>query len=180
MRRSIIDRFGLAAVAGCVAVGALAVAGCGGGGSSSTTGASGASGASGSAPLSKQEFVSQANAICADVNNKIESLQQPPQNAQVSELVPLLTQELAIAREAASKLEALTPPSELQNERDKLVANTQKEEALADKLIAAAKANDSSQAQALGQQLDALNKQDNSISSSIGLTECAKDASPQG
>jgi hypothetical protein len=41
------DRIGLAAIAGCIAVGSLAVAGCGGG-SSSTTGASGASGASGS------------------------------------------------------------------------------------------------------------------------------------
>jgi hypothetical protein len=37
-----------------------------------------------------------------------------------------------------------------------------------------------SEVQVLGQQLDALNKQDNTISSSIGLTECAKDVSPQG
>jgi len=171
----------MAAIVGCISVAGLLVAGCGGGASSSTTtGASGASGASGSAPLSKEEFVSQANSICADVNDQIEALQAPPDNAQVSELVPLLTQELAIARDAEAKLEALTPPSELQDERDKLVENTKKEEALADKIIAAAKANDASQAQSLGQQLDALNKQDNSISSSIGLTECAKDVSPQG
>jgi hypothetical protein len=180
VQRSITKRIGVAAIAACIVVGALAVTGCGGGDSSSTTGASGASGASGSAPLSKDEFVSQANAICADTNDKIEALQQPPQNPQASELVPLLTQELAIARDAATELEALTPPSELQDERDKLVANTDKQEALAAQIIAAAKANDASQAQSLGQQLEALNKENNSISSSIGLTECAKDASPQG
>jgi len=32
----------------------------------------------------------------------------------------------------------------------------------------------------LGQELDALDKQDNEIASSIGLTECAKDISPHG
>jgi hypothetical protein len=181
VRDTIFSRVRIAAVAGCIAAGALAVVGCGGGGdSTSSTGASGASGASGSEPLSKDEFVSQANAICADVNDKIEALQQPPQNPQVSELVPVFTQELAITREGETKLEALTPPSELQDERDKLVANTRKAEALVDKIIAAAKANDASQAQSLAQQLDALNKQDNQIAESIGLTECAKDVSPQG
>ena len=179
MRDTIFSRVRIAVVAGCIAVAALLVAGCGGG-SSSTTGASGASGASGSAPLSKEEFVSQANAICADTNDQIEALEAPPQGASVQEVVPLLTQELAIARDSAAKLEELTPPGELQAERDKLVANTNKEEALAVKIVAAAKANDADQAQSLGQQLDALDKQDNGIANSIGLTECTKDVSPQG
>jgi hypothetical protein len=60
-------------VAGALAVG-LVVAGCGSSSSSSTsTGASGASGATGAsgAPLSKSEFVSQANAVCKQGNAEI-------------------------------------------------------------------------------------------------------------
>src|SRR4051812_46029041 len=80
VRRSIINRISLAAIAGCVAVGALAFAGCGGGSSSSTTtGASGASGTAGSTPLSQDEFVSQANAACKQVNDQVAALKAPAQ-----------------------------------------------------------------------------------------------------
>jgi hypothetical protein len=181
VRRSIINRIGLAAIAGCIAAGSLAVAGCGGGDDTTTTGAGGASGASGSAPLSKEEFISQANAICADANGQIQALEAPPQNAQsVTEVVPFLEQGFAIASDSATRLEALTPPSELQSERDKLVADTNKQKALTEKLIAAAKADDASQFQALSQQIDAIDKRDDAIARSIGVTECAKNVDPQG
>ena len=147
MHRGIINRIGLAAIAGCVAVGALALAGCGGGSSTTATGASGASGASGSAPLSQSEFVSQANAVCKEGNTKIE---------------------------------ALTPPSNLQSDWDKLIADAKKKEALAQKTLADAKANDTSAFNADIQQIQALGGSGDALASSIGLTECAKDASPQG
>jgi len=124
--------------------------------------------------------VSQANSICQDANEQIQALEPPPDNASVTDVVPFLTQGFAIAREASDKLEALTPPSELQSERDKLVANVQKETTLTEQAIAAAKDNDAAKVQSLSQQLDTFDRQDHQISSSIGLTECAKDVSPQG
>lgn len=180
MRDTMYSRGRIAALVACVAVGALIVAGCGGGGSTTSAGATGASGAAGSEPLSKDEFISQANAICADTNQKVQALQALPQNAQLSDAVPVLTQVLGLAKDSEAKLDALTPPAELQQERDKLVANAAKEQALAEKLITAAKANDASQFQSLTQQLDALDNQDNAIAKSIGLTECAKHVEPQG
>lgn len=51
-------------------VAGLVLAGCGGGSSSTTTGASGTSGAQGAA-LSKSEFVSKGNAVCAKGNQEI-------------------------------------------------------------------------------------------------------------
>src|SRR4051812_3226990 len=59
---------------GAIAI-AIAIAGCGGGGDSTTasTGASGATGAGGTA-LSQADFVSQANAACADANSQVEAL----------------------------------------------------------------------------------------------------------
>jgi hypothetical protein len=181
VRRSIINRIGLAVIAGCIAAGSLAVAGCGGGDDTTTTGAGGASGASGATPLSKEEFISQANAICADANGQIEALEAPPQNAQsVTEVVPFLEQGFAIASDSATKLEAPTPPSELQSERDELVADTKKKIALTEKAIAAAKADDASQFQALSQQVEAIDNKDDALASSIGITECAKNVDAQG
>jgi hypothetical protein len=183
VRTTITSRIGLAAIAGCVALGSLAVAGCGGGSSSTTdaSGASGASGVAGSTPLSKDQFLSQANAICSDVNQKVEALKAPPENPQsAAEVVPFLVQGLSVARTGATQLEALNPPPEFQDERDQLVANTKKQLVLTGKAIAAAKANDTSQFQSIANQINAINKQDNEIASSMGLTECAKDAEPQG
>src|SRR4051794_21743553 len=95
VRRSIFNRTGLAAIAGCVAVGSLALAGCGGGGSSSTTGASGTSGAAGTTPLSQDEFVSQANAACTQYNDAVGALKHPSSSsmsdiaAYTAQLLPL-------------------------------------------------------------------------------------------
>jgi hypothetical protein len=180
VRTSIINRIGLAAIAGCVAVGSLALAGCGGGDDTTTAGTTGASGVAGSEPLSKEEFVSQANAICADANEQIEALVAPAENTQVTEIVPFLEQAAAIARESSTKLEALTPPSELEDQVDTLDADSQKGLTLSEDLIAAAKAGDSAQVQAVTQQLQTIDKKDDKITSSIGLTECAKDVDPQG
>src|SRR3954453_3608024 len=72
--RSLPRALSAALLATCAAA-AIAIAGCGGGDdtSSTTAGVSGAPGASGGA-LSQDEFVSQANAICADANSQIEAL----------------------------------------------------------------------------------------------------------
>jgi hypothetical protein len=181
VQSTLFNRIGLAAMVGCIAVGSLAIAGCGGGDDTSTTGASGASGAGGGTPLTEEEFVSQANALCAEANQQVEALEPVPENAQsLSEAVPLLTQGVALARESSAKLNALVPPAELQDERDQLVANGKKELALAEKEVAAAKANDTAQFEAIRQQLDALSKEDDQIAKSIGLTECAKHVEPQG
>jgi hypothetical protein len=56
-----VPRIRVAVIAGCIAVGSLAVAGCGGGSSSSTAGASGASGASSTAQVSAADF---AASVC--------------------------------------------------------------------------------------------------------------------
>jgi hypothetical protein len=177
--RTIINRIGAAAIAGCIAVGALA--GCGGGGSTtSATGASGASGASGSAPLSKDEFVSQANAICKEGNTKVEALKAPPSGGPPSGFVPYLEQTIAIQTPLVGQLEALTPPSNLQSDWDKLIADAKQKQALANKALDAAKANDTSQFTAVIQQLQAMSGSADPLARSIGLAECAKHPTPQG
>ncbi len=78
-------------------VAAVALAGCGGGGSDS---------------LSADEFRSQADAICADANAKTDALGEPTSAAT---FLPYLRAGLPIQEAQLGKLEALKPPSELQD-----------------------------------------------------------------
>ena len=180
MPSNIVNRIGLAAIAGCIAVGALAFAGCGGGSDTSTTGASGASGASGGTALSEDEFVSQANAICKEGNTKVEALKAPPSGGPPSGFVPYLSQTIAAQQPLVAELAALTPPSNLQSDWDKLIADAKQKEALANKALDAAKANDTDQFTAVIEQLQSMSGSADSLARSIGLDECAKHPTAQG
>jgi hypothetical protein len=181
VRTSIVNRIGLAAAAGCLAVGALAFAGCGGSSSTtSATGASGASGASGSAPLSQSDFVSQANAACKEGNDKIEALTALPSNPDLNDLASLTAEQITIANEVYGKLSAITPPSDLQSKYDAYLANGKSQIAVAQQLESAAKSGDTSQVKTLAQKLGAGTDQGNSDAKALGLAECAKQVSPQG
>jgi hypothetical protein len=179
VRRSIVNRVGLAAIAGCIAVGALALAACGGG-SSTSTGASGASGASGSAPLSQDEFVSQANAVCKEENDKTAALKAPSATASIQDQIPTLEQDIAIANDTYTQLNAITPPSNLQAKYAAFLSDGKGQIALANRLLDAAKANDTSKLQQMPAKANAINAQTNADANALGLTECASDVRPQG
>jgi len=177
---SIINRVGLAAIVGCVAVGALAFAGCGGGSSTSTTGASGASGASGSTPLSQGDFVSQANAVCKEENAKVAALKAPTATSSIQDQIPTLEQNIAIANDTYTKLSAITPPSNLQAKYAAYLSGGKGQIALANQLLDAAKANDTSKLQQIAAKINAGKAQSDAQAKALGLTECAKDVRPQG
>ncbi len=176
MRGSVAKRLPVGATAAVAGLVALVVAGCGGGGSSTSAGASGASGASGSAPLSKDEYVSQANAVCKEANDRIEALQAPASN-QLSDVAKTVEEELPINQEALEKFTALTPPADLQAKADQIAALGKSQIALAQQLV---KTNDVNQANALIARAKPLGDRFDSIAASMGLGECAKSPSPQG
>ena len=180
MRNTIRSRPALAAIIGCVAAASLAVAGCGGGSSTSTTGASGASGASGSAPLSQSEFVSQANAVCKEQNDKVAALKAPTATSSVQDQIPTLEQNIAIANDSYTKLSAITPPSNLQAKYSAYLSDGKGQIALANQLLDAAKANDTNKLQQIAAKINAGRAQTDSEAKALGLTECAKHARPQG
>jgi hypothetical protein len=179
VRRNIVNRIALAAIGGCIAVGTLALAGCGGG-SSTSTGASGASGASGSAPLSQDEFVSQANAACKESNDKVAALKAPSATASIQDQIPTLEQDIAIANDTYTQLNAITPPSNLQAKYTAYLNAGKGQIAFANQLLDAAKANDTSKLQQIAPRLNAGKAQADAQAKALGLTECAKDVRPQG
>ena len=158
-----------------IAVGCLAfVAGCGGGGSSTTSGASGASGVSGATPLSQDEFVSQANALCKDVNDKVAALPAlTPDN-----LATVTQQIVDISTNALPQLEQITPPENLQAQWDQFVAAVKAQNPIAEDLIKAAKAGDNAALQQAANKLKATSP--DSIAQDLGLSECAAKATPGG
>jgi hypothetical protein len=181
LRNSIFTRIGVAAIAGCIAVGALAVAGCGGGDDSTTTeaGASGASGAQGSTPLSEDEFVSQGNEACAEANDQTEALQLPGGDEPITALAEPFRESAQITQEAYDKLVALTPPEDLEQKFNEFLAQGKAAIADAEKAADAAEAGDTQEVQTIIDQAQQREKQTDALASSIGLDECAKDVQPQ-
>jgi hypothetical protein len=177
VHRSIINRIGLAVVVGCIAAGALAFAGCGGGDDSSTTGASGASGTAGATPLSQDEFVSQANAACADANQQVEALTAPAASDPIESLEPFLAKEIAIGNELLAKLSAITPPEDQQSDYDQYLATGKSQIATAQDAADAAKSGDTAAVQAAVKKLDS--NSNDQLAKTLGMTECAKDVQPQ-
>ncbi len=158
---------------------AIAAAGCGGGddsSSTSTTGASGASGASGATPLSQEEFISQGNAICADVNSQIEGLQKPTNDFQ--SLADYAHQGIAIVAPALEQFRALVPPEEIADQVDAYLDTVEQQTELDRQLEQAAEDHDAQQVNSLVKQLQAIDA--DKEAAALGLTECAKDAQPQG
>ena len=148
------------ALAALVGVFVLLAAGCGGGSS---------------ARLSKTEFQSQANAICAKYQKQLNQLQTP---TNLDEIPDLVEQALEILNKEIDEISALNPPQELQSQFDAMIAASNDTKAAADDLSAAAKSNDQAAVQkALDEGNQASTKADE-IASDLGLTDCTAEPAP--
>ncbi len=119
--RSVWGRLAYLAL-GAAVVAILAASGCGDSSSAPVTGASGASGASGSSgstALTKQAFIKQADAICAEANSAVASLSG---GATTDDESLQVSQRLEITRSELQSLEGLKPPKEDRSTLDGFIA----------------------------------------------------------
>ncbi len=146
--------------AACGALVALALTGCGSSGNSTAT------------SLSKSEFVSQADAICAKINSARQSLGSPTSTAQVvsaltkleSAVQPDLTQMKSLAAQA---------PSDVKADYDQFVAKVGSLVGLLPGLAQAAKSNDLAKVQQLEVQFQTAVNQGKAAAKRAGLgTAC--------
>ena len=138
-----------------VLVGVLVLlAGCGGGGDTR---------------LSREEFESQANAICAKYEKQLRALGSP---SSIDELPDLVDQALEILNKEVAEVAALNPPEELQSDFDKMLAATNKTKEAADDLSTAAKAGDQAGVQKALEEGNAASKEADAFATNLGLTEC--------
>jgi len=70
------------------------------------------------AALSADQFRQQADAICADIDTKVDALGEPTSEA---DIVSYLEKGLAVQNEQLTRLRALTPPADLKAAYDEAV-----------------------------------------------------------
>jgi predicted nucleic acid-binding Zn-ribbon protein len=133
---------------------ALLAAGCGGGGEE---------------PLSKAEFQSQANAICAKYEKQLNALGAP---SSIDEIPDLVQQALVILNKEIDEIAALNPPDEQQSDFDKLIAASNKTKAAANDLSAAAKSGDQAAVQKALEDGNAASDEADQLATGLGLGEC--------
>jgi hypothetical protein len=138
----------------------LFLAGCGGGSSSSGQ------------PLTREQYASQADAICGKYKQKTNALSRP---ATLHDLADVADQVLPLLDDARGELRALRPPAEEQatakawlGEFDLIIQDVKN---IRDK----AKNNDTAGVQAAAQPALQHDQHANDLASQLGMTVCSKD-----
>jgi hypothetical protein len=156
-----MNAFKLAAAA-LVLSGSLLAAGCGG------------DGGGGNGELSAEEFRQQADAICADFEQRLDEVEPPtsPDDIQrfVNEAVPII-------EEGTGRLNDLDPPDEFQDEWDRVVEINEENLATIRSVRDALEDNDIAEAQRLIQEAGGNEEEADQLARDIGLTECGQDTS---
>ena len=142
--------------------------GCGGGGTSGK-----------GPPLTHEQLVTQANAICAQANARTEALSATLANPQdLPHLAELVAVSEPIDADQLRKLEALNPGSQDKDAYDKLLSDARDLTGKLPSLRSAAEAGDAQTVQKIANDLSA--NPASTEAADLGLTECAKNAQPQG
>jgi hypothetical protein len=147
---------------GAVLVLALAAAGCGGGESKT---------------LSKKEYGSQLNQICADSAATLDKMGRPGSIPELASKGPKLIDEFD---KAVSKAEALKPPSEIEADAGRFVSKSKQLRVLLGQLTDAAKKNDLGKIAQLAVGAESLGKDVGALGTKLGAPACAQLASLQG
>ena len=134
-----------------------------------------ACGGGGDAHLSKDEFQTQANAICAKYEEQLKAIGPP---ASIEAIPDVVDQALAILNKEIDEIGALNPPEELQSNFDKLLAATERTKAAADDLATAAKAGDQAAVQQALDDGNAASKEADDLACDLGLDECVNTTAP--
>jgi hypothetical protein len=137
---------------------AIAAAGCGGGG--------------GGSALSKDEYSSQLNKICTELNAKNKEIGEPSSVAEVADKGPKLNDAFQNAIDEAGDL---NPPDELKDAHNRFVSLGKQIHDKIDELIQAAKDKDQAKLQKVGGEIDPLNTESNDIAkNTLGAPACAQ------
>ena len=131
------------------------LAGCGGGG--------------GDTRLSREEFESQGNAICAKYQKQLQAVGNP---SSIDEIPDLVDQAVAILNREIAEIAALKPPADMQTEFDALIdASNNTKDAAAD-LSQAAKDGDRAAVQKALDEGKAASEKADQIATQLGLDSC--------
>jgi hypothetical protein len=105
--------------------------------------------------------------------DKTAALKAPSATSPVQDQIPTLEQEISLGKDTVTKLVAITPPSDLQAKYAAFLSDDKGQIAWANRLLDAAKANDTSKIHQIAGEANAIVTQTNADAKALGLTECA-------
>ena len=128
-----------------------------------------ACGGGGDTRLSREEFESQANAICAKYQKQLAALGTP---SSIDEIPDLVEQALAILNKEVAEVAALKPPTDMQTEFDAMIEASNNTKDAANDLSQAAKDGDQAAVQNALDEGNAASKKADQIATQLGLDSC--------
>lgn len=129
-------------------------------------------GGDGGERLSREELVSQADAICAEYEAELDELAEPESLADFERLVE---DAKPIVENGIEGLRGLEPPEDLEDEYDEWLARNEENVETIDDLQAAVAERDEQRIQEIVQELDANEQEADELAAEIGLEDCASD-----
>lgn len=167
-----------AIVLGAVALGGIGFVGCGSSDTAATTAAATAESGDAGQQLTAEEYVSAANAVCSEINTKVEALSPPSDPA---ELKAYVAETATLAASAAEGLSTLVPPADLETAHKALVEAAFNQTEFVNQVAAevpdpATEADVTAAVEKLtGADAKALDAEGKAAAAELGLAECGKD-----
>ena len=121
--------------------------------------------------LSREEYVRQADAICADYEERLARLGDP---ASIAELATVAGRALPIAREGVARLRALRPPEDLARRVEQWLERNERNVDLVRELREAARSRDVTRVQEVASTLADNERAADALAGRIGLDACAE------
>ncbi len=122
--------------------------------------------------LSREELVSQADAICAEYEAELEGLAEPESLADFERLV---RDAKPIVENGIESLRGLEPPEELEDDYDEWISRNEENLDVIDELEAAVAEQDEQHIQEVVQELGQNEQEADELATEIGLEDCATD-----
>ena len=122
--------------------------------------------------LTREELVSQADAICVEFERKIDELEEPQS---IEALATFAREARPIFEDGLDELRELEPPEDLQVTYDRWVATGDETAKLFGELGRAAADRDQAEVRRILEQTGELDARSDRLARRIGLRECAND-----
>jgi hypothetical protein len=119
--------------------------------------------------LSKQELVAKGDAICKRINTQ---MAKEPDPKSAADLQRLAKRTVELSDPAIDDMDALEPPSDLEDDFKKFVASLKRQRDLTKKIGDAAGKGDTAEVQELGGQAQKAQDEYRRLTGKIGFKEC--------
>lgn len=119
--------------------------------------------------LSREEFVSEADSICAEYDQRVEEIDDPQS---LDDVERYADEAKPVIEDGMAELRALEPPDELQEQWDDYMASSEESLDYLDELREAAASGDEARIQEIAQEVSEKNEDADRLAQDIGLQDC--------